>query len=64
MRQVRRNVQTMGEVFALSRELGTPEDLARARRTVAAAARDTEDCRFLLEALGLLEGDGTVDVAS
>ncbi|MFE7191500.1 hypothetical protein [Kitasatospora sp. NPDC057541] len=56
----------MGDLFAPPGEPGPPEVRTRARRTVAARARDTEDCRLLLDALGLLEpGDppGTAGTA-
>ncbi|WP_380282663.1 hypothetical protein [Kitasatospora purpeofusca] len=45
----------MGDLFAPPGDAGSPEVRARARRTVAARARDAADCRLLLEALGLLE---------
>ncbi|MER6299743.1 hypothetical protein ABT247_09225 [Kitasatospora sp. NPDC001539] len=47
-------LQTMGDLFALPGEPGPPEVQDRARRAVAARARGVEDCRLLLEALGLL----------
>ncbi|MER5355686.1 hypothetical protein ABT093_35835 [Kitasatospora sp. NPDC002551] len=50
-----RELHTMGELFAPPGEPGPPEVRARARRAVAARARDAEDCRLLLDALGLLE---------
>ncbi|MET8699764.1 hypothetical protein ACFVUH_17010 [Kitasatospora sp. NPDC058032] len=45
----------MGDLFAPPGEPGPPEVRERARRTVAARARNAEDCRLLLDALGLLE---------
>ncbi|MFE6871243.1 hypothetical protein ACFVFS_32380 [Kitasatospora sp. NPDC057692] len=50
-----RELQTMGELFAPPGAPGPPEVRARARRAVASRARDAEDCRLLLDALGLLE---------
>ncbi|WP_344339931.1 hypothetical protein [Kitasatospora putterlickiae] len=46
----------MGDLFAPPGDPGPPEVRARARRAVAARARDAEDCRLLLDVLGLLEG--------
>ncbi|GAA1404480.1 hypothetical protein GCM10009639_50410 [Kitasatospora putterlickiae] len=51
-----RELQTMGDLFAPPGDPGPPEVRARARRAVAARARDAEDCRLLLDVLGLLEG--------
>ncbi|MFF8769464.1 hypothetical protein [Kitasatospora sp. NPDC015120] len=50
-----RELQTMGDLFAPPGDPGPPEVQARARRAVAARAHDAEDCRLLLDALGLLD---------
>lgn len=52
-----REVVTMADVFGLCAEPGPPEVRALARRAVAARAHGAEDCRLLLDALGLLDGE-------
>ncbi|KJS57924.1 hypothetical protein [Streptomyces rubellomurinus] len=56
-----RELETMAEVFGLPQEPGPPEVRALARRAVAARARSAEDCRLLLDALGLLGREGPAD---
>lgn len=53
-----RELQTLGDMFGLPGEPGSPEVQARARQAVAARAHGVEDCRLLLEALGLLDRPG------
>ncbi|MFB6894541.1 hypothetical protein ACFCX4_35190 [Kitasatospora sp. NPDC056327] len=52
-----RELQTMGDLFGPPGAPGPPDVRARARRLVAARATDPEDCRLLLDALGLLDGE-------
>ncbi|MER5638922.1 hypothetical protein ABT095_18405 [Kitasatospora sp. NPDC002227] len=61
MTQVNRDLQTLGDEYGLAGDLGPEEVVSRARLAVATYARDAQDCRLLLDALGLLPGNGTAE---
>ncbi|GAA4883725.1 hypothetical protein [Kitasatospora terrestris] len=56
MADAKRELQSLGDVFGSPVEPADAEVQARVRRVVAAHAHGVEDCRLLLEALGLLPG--------
>ncbi|WP_354637863.1 hypothetical protein [Kitasatospora camelliae] len=59
MPRSKRDVQTLGDIFQLPSAPAPEAVLVRVRRLVASHAHGAEDCRLLLEALGLTAEHGT-----
>ncbi|GAA1952637.1 hypothetical protein GCM10009738_27690 [Kitasatospora viridis] len=58
MGRVNRDLRTMGDQFPIAHEALPEAAFAHVRRVVAARAADAEDCRRLLDSLGLLDAGG------